>query len=178
MWADCASCVSQSGHQRSARDLATATDLRDLPDPHDLPDSCVSEERGEALGFFQHVSVRQSLFKASTSISQSLYLIGKSLRPTLSILVVLSGFLGLAILRTEERRIGYEILDLGKEQNLFIEERKRKVIQIAKLTRPQHVENVAQARSLLRKVTEAQVIHLQDGRVDKKASQASHRRLD
>jgi hypothetical protein len=60
----------------------------------------------------------------------------------------------------EERRIGYAILKLNKEHRKVIEEKRVKTMQLAKLTRPQHIERVAESKLTLRKVQNSQIIHL------------------
>jgi hypothetical protein len=60
----------------------------------------------------------------------------------------------------EERRLGYAILKLTREQRQVIEEKRDKNMQLAKITRPQHVERMAQSRFTLKKVQANQIIHL------------------
>lgn len=56
--------------------------------------------------------------------------------------------------------MGYALLKLTREQRKVIEERRQKSIQLAKITRPEHVEKLAQSRMTLRKVQANQIIHL------------------
>jgi hypothetical protein len=60
----------------------------------------------------------------------------------------------------EERRLGYAILKKTREQRQIIEEKRAKSMQLAKITRPQHVEKMAQRRFTLKKVAPNQIIHL------------------
>lgn len=66
-----------------------------------------------------------------------------------------------AHLRTYERQLGYELWSLHREQRLVSEERKRLSIELAKLSRPQYVEGVAQRRFDLKKISQKQIIRLQ-----------------
>ena len=68
--------------------------------------------------------------------------------------------MSVVFLQMEERRIGYSILKLNKEHRKVIEEKRVKTMQLAKLTRPQHIERVAESKLTLRKVTNSQIIHL------------------
>lgn len=67
----------------------------------------------------------------------------------------------------EERRQGYVVLKLKKEYKRIIEEKRTKDIQLAKLTRPQLLEHVAQSKLTLKKVQANQVIHLSEANNDK-----------
>jgi hypothetical protein len=60
----------------------------------------------------------------------------------------------------EERRMGYSLLKLSKEHKKIVETRRHKMIQLAKITRPQQVEKIAQSKSTLKKVSSHQIIHL------------------
>ena len=60
----------------------------------------------------------------------------------------------------EERRLGYVILKLTREQKQVIEEKREKTIQLAKITRPQHIEKMAASRFTLKKVQANQIINL------------------
>jgi hypothetical protein len=68
--------------------------------------------------------------------------------------------MSVVFLQMEERRIGYAILKLNKEHRKVIEEKRVKTMQLAKLTRPQHIERVAESKLTLRKVQNSQIIHL------------------
>lgn len=60
----------------------------------------------------------------------------------------------------EERRRGYAMLKLARVQRQIIEEKRIKSIQLAKIIRPQHVEQFAQSRLTLKKVQAHQIIHI------------------
>lgn len=84
----------------------------------------------------------------------------QSLKPFLSVLIIISTLFGLVFLQMEERRRGYELLRLNREQRAVVEERRERSMQLAKITRPQYVEHVAQSRLTLRKLQSKQIIHL------------------
>lgn len=67
----------------------------------------------------------------------------------------------------EERRQGYVVLKLNKEHKRFLEEKRTKEIQLAKLTRPQLLEQVAQSKLTLKKVQSNQIIHLSEAKTEK-----------
>jgi hypothetical protein len=90
----------------------------------------------------------------------------QSLKPFLSILLIISTLFALVFLQMEERRMGYALLKLSRDQRKVIEERRQRSNLLAKITRPEHVERLAQSRMSLKKVQANQIIHLtgaQDG---------------
>lgn len=84
----------------------------------------------------------------------------KELKPFLSVLLIISTLFVLAFLHIEERRIGYSILKIRKEFKRVNEDVKRKEVEIAKLTRPQILDQIAQGQLALKKTQSGQVIYL------------------
>jgi hypothetical protein len=62
----------------------------------------------------------------------------------------------------EERRMGYVVLKLTREHKKVLEEKRTKEISLAKITRPQLLDHVAQQKFTLKKVQANQIIHLSD----------------
>jgi cell division protein FtsL len=83
-----------------------------------------------------------------------------SLKPFLSVLIIIVSLLVVVFAKMEERRIGYSILKLTKEQRQVVDEKRNFDLKLAKLTRPEHVERVAKNRFTLKKVQDNQIIHL------------------
>jgi hypothetical protein len=84
----------------------------------------------------------------------------RQLKPFISILFITTTLLGIVFVKMEERRISYSVLKLTKEHKKTIEIQKQKEIQLAKLTRPQLLENVATQKLTLKRATAAQIIQL------------------
>ncbi len=84
----------------------------------------------------------------------------RQLRPFLSLIFITTTLLGLVFIKMEERRLSYVVLKLTKEHKKVIAFKKQKELQLAKLTRPQLLENVATQKLTLKRVTPAQIIHL------------------
>lgn len=84
----------------------------------------------------------------------------QSLKPFISVLIIISTLFGLVFLQMEERRMGYELLKLNRDQRAIIEERRQKSVMLARISRPQNVERVAQSRMALKKLQAHQIIHL------------------
>lgn len=84
----------------------------------------------------------------------------RQLKPFISVLIITTTLLGIVFVKMEERRISYVVLKLTHEHKKTIEVQKQKEILLAKLTRPQLLENVATQKLTLKRATAAQIIHL------------------
>lgn len=84
----------------------------------------------------------------------------RQLKPFFSVVFIVSTLLALVFIKMEERRISYVVLKNTKEHKRAMEMQKQKEITLAKLTRPQLLENVATNKLTLKRVTAAQIIHL------------------
>lgn len=84
----------------------------------------------------------------------------QQLKPFLSLFFVILTLFGLVFIKMEERRLSYVVLKLTKEHKKTVEVQKQKELLLAKLTRPQLLENVATRKLTLKRVTPAQIIHL------------------
>lgn len=84
----------------------------------------------------------------------------RQLKPFLSLLIVIFTLLGLVFIKMEELRLSYVVLKLTREYKKSNEISRQKEISLAKLTRPQLVENVATQRLTLRKIKPNQIINL------------------
>lgn len=84
----------------------------------------------------------------------------KQLKPFFSILLVICTLFLIVFLQMEERRMGYVVLKLSREHKKAWEEMWVKEIALAKVTRPQLLDTVAQQKFTLKKVQANQIIHL------------------
>lgn len=84
----------------------------------------------------------------------------RQLKPFLSLLFIFTTLLGIVFIKMEERRLSYVVLKMTKDHKKVIEIQKQKEISLAKLTRPQLMENLATRRVALKRVTASQIIHL------------------
>lgn len=88
------------------------------------------------------------------------------LKPFFSVLIVILTLFTIVFLQMEERRMGYSVLKLTREIKKAVEEKRTKEIQLAKVTRPQLLDKMAQSKFTLKKVQANQIIHL-SGPVEK-----------
>lgn len=84
----------------------------------------------------------------------------RHLRPFLSVVLIISSLLFLVFLRMEERRLGYGLLKLNSEYKKVVDQKRNLEMQLAKVTRPQLLDNWAQRKFTLRKLESKQIIHL------------------
>ena len=94
----------------------------------------------------------------------------RQMKPFLSLLFVIITLLGLVFIKMEERRISYVVLKLTHEHKKTTEIQKQKEIALAKLTRPQLLENVATQKLTLKRVKASQIIHLTSAELVAKAN--------
>lgn len=84
----------------------------------------------------------------------------RQLKPFFSILLIIATLFSIVFLQMEERRMGYSVLKLTREYKKVYEEKRTKEISLAKITRPQLLDSVAQQKFTLKKVQANQIIHL------------------
>lgn len=84
----------------------------------------------------------------------------RTFKPFLSVMFIILTLFGIVLLQMEERRLGYSVLKLNRDYKQVIEEKRTREIQLAKITRPQLLEHLAQSRFTLKKVQASQIIHL------------------
>lgn len=84
----------------------------------------------------------------------------RQLKPFLSVVLIIGSFFTVMLLQMEERRMGYSVLKLTREYKKVQEEKRNKEIALAKVTRPQLLDKVAQSKFTLKKLQPNQIIHL------------------
>lgn len=82
------------------------------------------------------------------------------LKPFLSVFFIVTTLFALVFLKMEERRMSYVVLKQTREYKKAAEIQKQKEIQLAKLTRPQFIEDIAKSKFILKRATPAQIIRL------------------
>ena len=95
----------------------------------------------------------------------------KQLKPFLSVIFFILSMFVVVFFQMEERRLSYSLYKLNREYKNELEEKRKQSIQLAKLTRPQNVENIAQNKMDLKKVQKSQIIHLSGADIIKKSKE-------
>ncbi len=80
--------------------------------------------------------------------------------PFLSILMFVGTLFSLMMLKMEVRRMGYSVLKLSREERQIKDLERQQMIQLAKITRPERLQQVAQARLTLKKAEVGQIIQM------------------
>ena len=82
------------------------------------------------------------------------------LKPLFSVLIIIFSLFSLAFFQMEERRLGYSLLKLNREHRESLEQKRSLEVQLAKITKPQLLDHMAQSRLTLKKLQSNQIIHL------------------
>lgn len=84
----------------------------------------------------------------------------KDLAPFVSIFIIVASAFGVVFCKMEMRRMGYSVLKLTREERKIRDEQRQQMIQLARITRPERVQAVAQARLTLKKAESGQIIQM------------------
>jgi hypothetical protein len=84
------------------------------------------------------------------------------IKPVLSLVMIVASLLVLAMVKIEERRMGYELLQLSRQQRQWVEEKRMKTMRIAKLLKPQQIEKVAHSKLTMKRIEQSQIVQLND----------------
>lgn len=80
--------------------------------------------------------------------------------PFASVFVIVACLLGIVFCKMEIRRMGYSILQLSRVERQIRDKERLQMVQLAKITRPDHLQAVAEHRLTLRKPGSGQVIQM------------------
>ena len=80
--------------------------------------------------------------------------------PFASIVIVITCLLLMVFCKMEVRRLGYSVLKLSRVERGFRDREREQMIQLAKATRPERLQAVAQARLTLKKPGVGQIIQM------------------
>lgn len=82
------------------------------------------------------------------------------LKPFFSLAIIIITLFSIAFLQMEERRLGYQIFYLSKEVKKMEQERRLKEIELAKVTKPSYLMQVAKSKLTLKRPELDQIIHI------------------
>lgn len=86
----------------------------------------------------------------------------QGVKPFLSILIIVATLFGLVFFKMEARRAGYSVLKLAREERRLRDQQREQLVQLARILRPERLQNVAQTRLTLRKAESGQIIQMTD----------------
>lgn len=81
-------------------------------------------------------------------------------KPFLSILIAIASLLGVCFFKMEIRREGYQVLKLAREERRLRDWQRQQTVRLAKITRPERVQAVAQNRLTLKRAESGQIIQM------------------
>lgn len=84
----------------------------------------------------------------------------RELAPFLSVLIVIATAFGVVFCKMEARRMGYSVLKLTRAERKQRDHQRHRMIMLAKITRPERVQSVAQNRLTLKRAESGQIIQM------------------
>ena len=86
----------------------------------------------------------------------------QEMAPFMSLLIVVAMLFAVVFCKMELRRVGYQVLKLTREERKMRDLERQQSIQLAKITRPERLQSVAQARLTLKRAEVGQIIQMTD----------------
>ena len=80
--------------------------------------------------------------------------------PFASLLIIVFCLFSVVFCKMEVRRMGYSVLKLSREERKMRDLDRQQMIQLAKITRPERLQQVAQARLTLKRAEFGQIIQM------------------
>jgi hypothetical protein len=84
----------------------------------------------------------------------------RELAPFASLMIIVFCLFSVVFCKMEVRRMGYSVLKLTREERQMKDLGRQQMIQLAKITRPERLQQVAQARLTLKKAEVGQIIQM------------------
>ena len=86
----------------------------------------------------------------------------RTMKPFLSIALVMCFFFTFAFIKMENRRMGYSFMKLAQKEKSMRNKQRQKSIQLARMTGPERLQYVATERLPLKKAGSGQIIQMTD----------------
>lgn len=84
----------------------------------------------------------------------------REMAPFISILIIVGCLLSLVFCKMEVRRMGYSVLRLAHAERQTRDRERLKLVQLAKITRPERLQSLAENRLTLRRPGAGQIIQM------------------
>lgn len=84
----------------------------------------------------------------------------RDLAPFASLLLIVFCLFSVVFCKMEVRRMGYSVLKLSREERQMRDLERQQMIQLAQITRPERLQQVAQNRLTLKRAEEGQIIQM------------------
>lgn len=86
----------------------------------------------------------------------------REIAPFVSVVIIVASLFAIAFCKMEVRRMGYSLLQLTREERKMRDQQRQQMIQLAKITRPERLQAVAQNRLTLKKPESGQIIQMSE----------------
>jgi hypothetical protein len=83
-----------------------------------------------------------------------------TLKPFLSVTIIIFTMLSVVFLKMEVRRMGYSLLKDSRQYKTMVEQKRLQEMNLAQLVRPERIENLAQKRLSLQRAQKGQIVQL------------------
>ena len=87
----------------------------------------------------------------------------KSIKPFISVLLVMGFLFSYALIKMENRRLGYSFVKLAQQEKQLRNLQRNKAVQLARKTQPERVQLLATQRLPLKKAESGQIIQMTGG---------------
>ena len=87
----------------------------------------------------------------------------KTIKPFLSVLLVMGFLFTFAFIKMENRRLGYSFMKLAQKEKSLRNKQRQKSIKLARMTGPQRVQFLATQKLPLKKARSGQIIQMTGG---------------
>lgn len=84
----------------------------------------------------------------------------REMAPFLSLIIVVAMLFAVVFCKMELRRVGYSVLKLTREERQMRDLERQQSIMLAKITRPDRLQSVAEARLTLKRAESGQIIQM------------------
>jgi len=86
--------------------------------------------------------------------------VSPSLKPFLSVSIIIFTLLAIVFLKMEVRRAGYSLLKDSRQYKVLVEQKRAQEMVLAQLVRPERIETVAQKQLSLQKAQKGQIVQI------------------
>ncbi len=84
----------------------------------------------------------------------------KTIKPFISVLLVMGFLFTFAFIKMENRRLGYSFMKMAQKEKQMRNQQRQKSIELARMTGPERVQFLATQRLPLKKAGEGQIIQM------------------
>jgi cell division protein FtsL len=84
----------------------------------------------------------------------------RDLAPFVSLMIVVASLFTVVFCKMEVRRMGYSVLKLSRQERQMRDHERQQLVQLAKITRPERLQAVAQNRLTFKKPESGQIIQM------------------